>query len=343
MFSAKLSLPVLIELSRVLRHYLGAGLTLPDVFRQQEKRGPLAVRAPAGRIATVLEEGGSLESALKPEKALFPPLFLSLASVGERTGMLPEIFGELERYFLRQQQLRRAFYSRVAWPIIQFVLSTFVLAGLIFVMGQLTPVTPDGKRFDPLGLGLFGASGALIFLGVIWGSVAAVFLIYWSSSRLLGGKAVVDRLLLTLPALGPCLQSLALGRFCLALRLTTEAGISVGKALRLSLRATGNNAFAAAVPTVEETIASGDDVTIALGRTGLFPEEMLRIVHVAEESGTLAEVMRHQGDHYYEESSRRLAVLTSIAGYGVWMLIGLFIIVAIFRIYGSYLNMLNSF
>ncbi|MFO0879339.1 MAG: type II secretion system F family protein [Gemmataceae bacterium] len=343
MFSRRLSLSQLIEQCRVLRHYLGAGLTLQDVFRQQAKRGSATVRPLATRISGVLEEGDSLEEALKREPGVFPPLFVSLASVGERTGMLPEIFSELERYFLRQKQMRDAFLARIIWPVIQFVLATFVLAGLIYVMGQLTGPSPTGGRFDPLGLGLFGGSGALLFLGAIYGTLGAVFLVYFTLKRLLGGKATVDRFLLRMPALGPCLESLALGRFCLALQLTTEAGMSISKALRLALRATSNTAYASAFPVVEDAIDAGDDVTEALGRTGLFPDDLLRIVHVAEESGTLSEVMKHQGDHYHEEASRRLAILTNVAGYGIWAMIGLFIIVAIFRIYGSYLNLLNSF
>ncbi|MFM7148472.1 MAG: type II secretion system F family protein [Gemmataceae bacterium] len=342
MFSSQLSLSTLTELCRVLRHYLGAGLTLPEAFRQQEKKGPASIRSLAGRVADRLESGDSLEDALHPEAESFPPLMLALSSVGERTGMLPEIFQELERHFLRQSKLRRDFQGRIAWPVVQFILAVFVLAGLIFIMGQLGPSDPS-KKFDPLGLGLFGASGAMIFLGVIFGTIGGIFLVYFLSSRLLGGKAAMDRFLLRVPALGPCLQSLALSRFCLALRLTTESGMSIAKALRLSLEATGNQAFVEAYPVVKETVARGDDVTLALSRTGLFTDEFLRIVEVGEEAGTLSESMRHQANHYHEESSTRLAILTSVAGYGIWMMIGIFIIIAIFRIYGSYIGMLNQF
>lgn len=343
MFSSRLSLSDLIELCRVLRHYLGAGLSLPEVFRQQAKRGPAAVRPVADRIASQLEAGSSLEAALKRDAGRFPPLFRSLASVGERSGMLPEIFGELERYFLRQQQLRRQFVARISWPVIQFVMAVLVLAGLIFVLGHLTPgVTPDGKPYDPLGLGLRGSGGALVFLACVAGPIGALALAYFSLSRLLGGRAAADRFLLGLPALGPCLLALALARFCLALRLTTETGMSIHKALRLSLRATGNSAFEAAVPAVEAGVEAGDDLTLPLTSTRLFPDDLLRIVAVAEESGTLSDVLRHQAEHYHEEASRRLAVLTGIAGYVVWAAVGLFIIVAIFRLFGSYLNLLNS-
>ncbi len=342
MFSSRLPLKSLIELCRVLRHYLGAGLTLPDVFRQQQRNGPAPVRAVAGRIADALEQGDSLEDALKPDAKMFPPLFLSLGSVGERTGMLPEVFSDLEKYFLRQKQLREQFIARIAWPATQFFLAVFVLAGLIWVLGMLGSKGLDGKPYDPLGLGLLGGTGALIFLSVVFGTLGAILGLYLLAARGFGGRADSARFLLNLPAIGPCLQALALGRFCLGLRLTTESGMSIHKALRLSMRGTGNNAYAAASNVAEESVKRGDDLTLALRRTGLMPTDFLHIIEVAEESGKLSDVLRHQADHYYEEASRRLAVLTSIAGFGVWATVALFIIIAIFRIYGSYINMLDQ-
>jgi type IV pilus assembly protein PilC len=334
MFSSRLSLSALIELCRVLRHYLGAGLTLEEVFRQQSTRGPSSLRPIAGRVADMLKRGNSLEDALKKEQSYFPPLFISLARVGEQTGNLPEIFSDLERYFLRRQELRRKFLALIAWPVFQFFAAVFLLAGVIFVLGILAPNArmPNGQPYDPLGLGLFGTSGALTFLGIVFGTLVVLTLVYALIARL-PKRAGFDRLLLAVPAVGPCLRDLALGRFCLALRLTTETGMSIGRALRLSLRATGNEAFAAASEVAEKTVGEGDDLTLALTRTGLFPDDMLRIVSVAEASGQLAEVLRHQGDHYHESASRRLVLLTALLGYGLWALIGLCIIVVIIRFY----------
>lgn len=337
MFSSRLPLSVLIELCRSLRHYLGAGLTLGDALEQQARRGPAALRPAAGRLAGRIAEGDALEDALRGEEALFPPLFLALASVGERTGMLPEVFGELERYFLRQKQLRQQFLARITWPVMQFVLAVLVLTLLIFIMGQL------GGKFDPLGLGLFGARGAATFLGVVVGVVGGLFVLAKLLGAMLGDRAGVARAVLNLPAIGPCVQALALGRFCLALRLTTETGMAIGKALRLSLRATGNRAYAAATEGVERVVGEGDEISWALAGTGLFPADFRRIIAVAEESGSLTEVLKHQGDHYHEEASRRLAALTGLAGYLIWAMVAVAIIVAIFRIYSQYLGLLNSF
>jgi type IV pilus assembly protein PilC len=257
--------------------------------------------------------------------------------------MLAEVFGELERYFRRQQKLKRDFLARITWPAVQFVLAVFVLAGLIWVMGFLASRSgPGGKPFDPLGLGLFGTSGALIFLGVVWGTIGAVAGLYFLLTRALRQKAGVDSFLLGLPALGPCLRALALGRFCLSLRLTTETGMPIDRALALSLKGTGNAAFAEGSKHVKKGVREGEELTLALARTRLFPEDFLHVIGVGEESGRLDEVLRQQAEHYHEEAGRRLAVLTSLAGYGVWALVGLFIIIAIFRIFGSYLDILNS-
>jgi type IV pilus assembly protein PilC len=333
-FSRRLSLAELIELCRVMRHYLGAGLTLPDVFRQQAKRGPTRVRATASRIAQHLAEGSDLDGALAKESAVFPPLLLALASVGEHTGMLPEVFTDLEKYYLQQQRLRRSFLAAITWPVIQFCLAIIVLTGLIYFLGVIQDTSANNPNlYDPLGLGLFGASGAAIFLGAVLGALLGGYLLFWLAARALARNATFAGVLLRVPVIGPCLLSLALGRFCMALQLTTETGMPVADALRLSLRAMDNDAFIAATGLVQSVVRKGRDLTLALTKTRLFPEEFLHILAVAEVSGRLGEVLQHQTEHYQEESGRRLKVVAYLASVAVWLLVGAVIITAIFKLY----------
>jgi type IV pilus assembly protein PilC len=340
LFSKRLSLSNLIDLCRAVRHYLGAGLPITKVFKQQASKGPLPVRPVADRITLELGRGQSLKKALAREKDYFPPLLVSLASVGEATGMLPEVFTDLEKYYVRQLQLRRQFISQIFWPVVQLVMAVFVVAALIFILGML-PQNQNRTAYDPLGLGLTGATGALIFLSVVGCVVVVLGGGYLLLRRLLRERAGVDGFLLRLPALGPCLRTLALARFCLALRLTTETGMAITRAMRLSLEATGNNAFAAAVSDTETLLEAGQDLTGVLASCRLFPEDFLTVIAVAEESGRLSEVLRHQADHYDEEAGRRLAVLTNLASYGVWILVGALIIITIFRLFSSYLSQLQ--
>jgi type IV pilus assembly protein PilC len=336
LLGTRLSSKELAELCRVLRHYLSAGLTLVDVFRQQAKKGRERVRPAATRIAAALGRGQGLEEALQAESGVFPVLFISLARVGERTGMLPEVFAELEKYYTRQQALRRKFLAEITWPVIQFVLSVFIVAGLIWIMGILP------NKIDPLGLGLLGAKGAFIFLAVIFGTIGSLVTIYVVARRNLYGRAVDERLL-RIPVIGPCLRALALARFCLAFALTADTSMAVAAAIRLSLRATGNDAFASRSDAAEEAVRGGEEVTAALARTRLFPEEFLHVLSVGEETGQLPEVMRRQAVEYDDEAGRRLKVLATVASWGVWLFVAILIILTIFRvILRTYISALND-
>jgi type IV pilus assembly protein PilC len=340
--SRRLPTPALIELCRVLRHYLSAGLMLRDVFRQQARNGSVAVRPVAARISASIEHGDDLQEALKHEKDVFPVLFVSMVGVAEHTGMLPEVFQDLERYYTRQQKLRRDFISRITWPIVQLVLGVLVVALMVLILGLIAEARPGEKPLDPLGLGLYGPRGAMIILGTAAGTAAAIAAAYFFVTRLLRKQSALDALLLKQPVIGPCMRALSMARFCLALKLTSETGLSVGKALDLSLKSTSNGAFEAASKGIVGAVRQGLDLTTALAGSGLFPIEFLHIMEVAEESGEVPDVMRRQAEHYDEEAGRRLATLASVAAYGVWTCVGGLMVWTIYRIFQMYVSKLTG-
>jgi type II secretory pathway component PulF len=337
LFSSELPPATLAEMCRILRHSLGAGLTLRDVFRQLATRGPRAARPVAERVRQRLDRGDSLEEALKGEEQFFPPLLIAMAHVGERTGHLPEVFEELEKYYLLQQKLRREFRSRIVPTLLQLGLAFVVIAAMLFVLGMLSD-SRGGQ--GPSVLGMRGAGAGVLFLVLSFGSVALLFVAYLVLTRTLRRKEALDAFWLRLPALGPCLQALALGRFALALRLTLDSDLSVGKALRLSMQATGNAAFAARTDAVVKALKGGENLTLALSRAQIFPQDFLNMVAVAEEGGRVPEMMRHQAEHYHDEAGRRLRRLVRVAGGLVWVVYAAFMIIAIFQLAGRYLSLL---
>ncbi len=338
---ARMSTATLIALCRSLRHQLAAGLSVADVFRRMAQKGNL--QEIAGRISAALDAGADVTGALAAADAGFPPLFTSLVAIGEESGMLPEVFGTLEQFFTRQLTLRRRFLAQITWPVIQLVLAIGVVTFVIWVLGALLPPPRAGTQaYDPIGLGLSGTSGALTFLAAVALVLGLLVGGYLVLTRILRAGAAVDRLLLRIPALGPCLRALALARFCLALRLTTQTGMALRNALKLSFAATGNAAFVEQGPLADKAVRDGTELTVALTRTGLFPDEFRAILEVGEESGRLDEVLRQQAEYYDEEAGRRLTALATVSGYGVWALIGVLLIVIILRIFMTYVNLLNS-
>ena len=77
--------------------------------------------------------------------------------------------------------------------------------------------------------------------------------------------------------------------------------------------------------------------------SGRFPPDFLDVLATAEEAGRLSDVLKHQAEQYHEEAGRRLAVLTNLASVGVWLVVAGLIVLVIFRVFGSYLKLLDSF
>src|SRR5439155_1687141 len=255
----------------------------------------------------------------------------SMAAVGEQSGHLPDTFRELERYYQLQSTLRKRFLADLTWPAIEFFGAIAVISLLLLVLGLIAPA--GQAPLDPLGLGLTGPRGAAIFLITVGTILVGLWIAWRLLARMTAQKAAVDRFLLHVPAIGPCLEALALARFCLAMRLTMGAGLPVKQALRRSLDATGNAAYPARVGEAIEEIKHGEDLAAALRACRVFPQDFLDVVGNAEEAGQVPESMAQQADHYAEEASRRMTILARVAGFAVWAFVAILLVVAIFRIY----------
>ena len=340
MFSRRLSLPDLIDLCRVLRHQLSAGLTLHRVMKQQAERGRYSFRAVAGRVSEAIQRGDSLADTLDREKAVFPPLFMAMLKLGESTGHMAEIFGELERYYQLELQLRRQFRSQTFLPILQFVAATFIIAGVILLLGFIASMNNAKPLLTMFGLG--GAAGSLAFLGVIYGTLFTAWLLFRIFANLGRQKAWMDHLLLSIPGLGSCLRALTMSRFTLALQLTLDTGLSITKALRLSLDATGNAYFSSHSDMVALSLKNGQTLHESLEASRLFSSDFLDMVGSAEAGGSVPEMMRLLSEQYQEETKRKMTLLTTFAGGFVWVCVAGFIIWAIFSLFNIYLGMINS-
>ena len=128
----------------------------------------------------------------------------------------------------------------------------------------------------------------------------------------------------------------------MALRVTLDSSMSVGKALRLSLRATGNNAFLAQTDRIVKRVSKGEEISKAIGMNPIFPVEFLAVLSVGEVSGQIPEVMVRQTEYYREEAVRRTKTMTKAMAWGVYGLVAIFLIIAIFRMMGVYVQALNG-
>ena len=112
----------------------------------------------------------------------------------------------------------------------------------------------------------------------------------------------IQRAIMGVPVLGPALQTLALARLAWSMQLTMNAGMELRRALRLSLKSTGNARFIGATEPIDRAIAAGESIYEAFCRARIFPNDFLDTLQVGEESGSIVESMAHLSRQYREQS-----------------------------------------
>ena len=266
---------------------------------------------------------------------------LSMIQVGEETGSLPEILNELSRHYGEQAMLQRKLKSQITMPIFQFGMAIAVIAILILVLGFL-PKAPGQPDYDPLGWGLQGATGSIVFLGII-SSIIIGGILLWKIVLNNGAfKAKISAIFVNLPMVGAYLRESALGKFSIGLGLTLDSPMSVKKALRLSMEITSNDAFIQACQPVLASVKKGQPIVQALSQCSIFPEEYLAQIEVAEEAGSIPETCKRLALQHSEEAGRQLSLIFYLMGGAVWLCTAGFIIFIIARMYGSYINTLGG-
>lgn len=342
MLSSKCPLPALLMWCRTLRHSLGAGLSPVKIFKQQARSGPRALREVAADLSKQLADGSSLEDALGPYRNRFPPLFVELVGVGEQTGRLEDAFRELEDYFEASIGVRRNFRAQMTYPAMQFVAAVLIISALIWIMGFLAG---SGKAVtnDPLGIGLTGTTGALLFMGTAFGSVGGVVVAVKLAMESVQWRTRLEGFALRVPVWGPAMMAFALTRFATALRMCSEAGLRVEKTMAYCFRATCNSAFTRGEADAVETVKRGRPISKALGASGApFPDEFREMILMGEETGNMSEVMERLIVKYREEAERRVKTAAQMTGWCVYGMVAIFIIIAIFKIAGIYLGALDG-
>ena len=305
------------------------------------KTGNTRVQEALQRVRDRVRQGEDLTTAMREQEGPFPELFVDMVDVAEKTGTLPEVLRSLAAHYETHLKLKKDFIQQITLPLVQLVAAILIVAFVIFILGIIGNLS-GGATIDVLGLGLTGTSGALTWLTCTFGGAAALYLGYHIIVSNLSGRKFLDPLLMGIPVVGSCLQSFAIARFSWAFALTQRAGMSIKPSLEASLGATSNGAFIRQTPRVWQRLVDGAHLCDALQPTGLFPEDYIHTLEVAETSGTVPEALERLSPHFNEDAQRSLKRLVSACAWLIWALVAAFIIYIVFSVFMIYLNAINS-
>ncbi|MCZ6870337.1 MAG: type II secretion system F family protein, partial [Gammaproteobacteria bacterium] len=125
-------------------------------------------------------------------------------------------------------------------------------------------------------------------------------------------RDTIDRILLKVPVMGNIINKSAVARYCRTLSTTFAAGVPLVDALGSVAGATGNSVYVNAVNQIKEDVSTGQQLNFSMRNTGVFPNMVLQMVAIGEESGALDDMLDKSADYYEEQVDNAVDAMTSL-------------------------------
>ncbi|RDH90673.1 MAG: type II secretion system protein F [endosymbiont of Seepiophila jonesi] len=263
-----------------------------------------------------VEGGTALANALKKHPLYFDDLFCSLVSAGEHAGVLEALLHKIALYKEKTESIKGKIKKALFYPIAVIVVAIVVTAIImIFVIPQFEQLFrgfgADLPVFTRVVINI-----AHVVQGWWWATLGGVILAgyliggTWKRSRAFRQR--VDRILLKLPILGPILNKAAISRFARTLSTMSTAGVPLVEALESVAGATGNVVYSDAVLRMREDVATGQSLQLAMRQRNLFPNMVIQMVAIGEESGSLDDMLSNVADFFEEQVDNAVDALSSL-------------------------------
>jgi type IV pilus assembly protein PilC len=280
-------------------------------------------------IKTNIEGGSTLAEALGKYPVQFDELYRNLVRAGESAGVLDTVLDTIATYKENIESLKGKIKKAMFYPAIVFAVAILVSAILlIFVVPQFEAVFKGFGAQLPaftqmiVNMSRFLTNHWLILLIWIAGIIGAVIFAYKRSPSF---AHFLARAVLKIPVIGQILHQSAIARFARTLGVTFAAGVPLVEALDSVAGATGSPVYNDAVKRIREDVAVGHQVQLAMRQTNLFPNMVVQMVGIGEESGALDKMLFKIAEFYEQEVSNAVDALSSLLEPFIMVIIGVIV------------------
>ncbi len=263
-----------------------------------------------------IEGGSSLHESLAKHPIYFDDLYVNLVEAGEQAGALESLLDKVATYKEKTEALKKKIKKALFYPAAVLAVAVIVtLILLLFVIPQFE------ELFKGFGADLPAFTRMVIemsrfvqdqgwWMAMLFGGTIFFFLYFKKRSRAL--RHVLDRAMLKLPVVGPILVKAAIARYARTLATMFSAGVPLVEAMESVAGATGNIVYEQAVMRMRDEVATGQRLQRAMENTGLFPNMVVQMIAVGEESGSLDEMAAKVADFYELEVDTAVDGLSSL-------------------------------
>ena len=305
------------------------------------------LRALSAGIWERISEGAPLSRAMAAFPAVFEPSVTNLIQAGEATGSLNDTLARLISHLTEQRELRRQLVAALAYPVFMVAVAFGVIVFfLVFLLPRLKTLLTSlgGKMPFSTQLLISFSEFALSF----WG-IALIVAAFVGLSSFLGwrqtaaGRASTDAWLLRVPLVGPFIVSQTVLAFAQTLSVLLENGITAAEALRMTEKQIDNTVHRDAFNVATARVLEGEALSVALGRTGCFPDLVLDRLSVGENTGNVVPSLKQIASAYQRQISAQLNLFTKVIASGVLMGVFVFVGFIAFAIVSAVFQVSASF
>ena len=267
-------------------------------------------------IKSDVESGTNLADSLEKHPKYFDDLVCNLVAAGEQSGTLEKLLDKIATYKEKTEELKGKVKKALFYPIAVLIVA-FIVCGilLIFVVPQFQDIFKsfgaDLPAFTKMVIGLSNFVQAF-WLYILVGLFAAGYVFNNAKQRSPAMRRSIDVIALKIPVVGAILEKSAIARFARTLSTMFAAGVPLVEAMESVGGATGNILFQEATLRMRDDVATGTQLQQAMKQTGLFPNMMVQMVAIGEESGSLDEMLGKVADFYEEEVDNMVGGLSSL-------------------------------
>ncbi|MCW5625981.1 MAG: type II secretion system F family protein [Burkholderiales bacterium] len=267
-------------------------------------------------IKNEVETGNSLTTAFRKYPLYFDPLFCNLVAAGEQAGILDSLLDRLATYKEKILAIKGKIKSALFYPISIIVVAFIITAVImIFVIPAFKDLfTNFGADLPAPTLFVMAVSDFFVsYWYLIFGSVfGGVWFFFYSWKRSKKMQAVLDRLFLKLPVFGDVIRKATIARWTRTLATMFAAGVPLVEALDSVGGASGNMVYSDATRRIQNEVSTGTSLTVAMQNTGVFPNMVIQMVSIGEESGSLDGMLSKVADFYEAEVDDAVDALSSL-------------------------------
>ncbi|WP_257325350.1 type II secretion system F family protein [Pseudoalteromonas rhizosphaerae] len=267
-------------------------------------------------VGDEVKAGGALSDALRKHPRYFDDLYCDLVASGEQSGALDKIFDRVALYKEKSEALKSKIKKAMFYPIAVLVVALIVTSILlIFVVPQFQDIFAGfGAELPAFTLMVIAISEFMqeywwIILIALFGFGYAYKEALLKSKKL---RDATDRAILKMPVIGMILNKAAVARYARTLSTTFAAGVPLVDALDSAAGASGNAVYRYAILDIKAEVSSGNQMNWAMRNSKIFPDMVIQMVAIGEESGSLDGMLAKVATIYEQEVDDAVDGLSSL-------------------------------